>query len=63
MKKVYTKLGNKEKVATDDILDEIIAFQLKKMEKHDKQSVLTEASEKAMENFIELLKLRYSMHK
>lgn len=60
MNELINKLYKNEEVTTNEILDKIIAFQLKKMEEHMQQSLLSEASEKAMENMIELINIRYS---
>ena len=60
MKEVINKLYNNEDITTNEILDNVIAFQLKKMEKDNKQRLLSEASEHAMENMIELINIRYS---
>lgn len=59
MEKIYEKLINNENPKTNEILDACIAFQLKKMVKHHKQKLLSEASEQAMENLIKLLEMRY----
>jgi len=56
--KIIEKLENNEKVKNEEILDELITFQLKKMEKYDDQYLLNDASEEAMKNMIELLKMR-----
>lgn len=45
MKEMINKLYNNEDMSTNEILDKLIAFQLKKMEKHSKQRLLSEASE------------------
>ena len=60
MKETINKLYNNEKIETNEILDKIIAFQLNKMEKHNARYFLSEASEQAMENLIELLNIRYN---
>lgn len=52
--------GNK--IGTSEILDHVIAIQLDKIEhtyKHNTKKI-TETSEKAMENMIKLLEIRYS---
>lgn len=59
MKEMINKLYNNEDITTNDILDKLIAFQLKKMEEDRKQRLLSEASEQAMENMIELINMRY----
>lgn len=56
--RIIQKLENNEKVKNKEILDELITFQLKKMEKYDEEYLLNEASEEAMKNMIELLKMR-----
>ena len=51
--------GNK--IGTSEILDHVIAIQLDKIEhtyKHNTKKI-TETSEKAMENMIKLLEIRY----
>lgn len=60
MIEVINKLYNNEDITTNEILDKLIAFQLKKMEEDSKQRLLSEASEHAMENMIELIHIRYS---
>ena len=60
MEEVINKLYNNEDIITNEILDKLIAFQLKKMEEDNKQRLLSEASEQAMENMIELINMRYS---
>lgn len=60
MKELINKLYNNQQVETNEILDKLIAFQLKKMEKHANQRLLSEASEQAMENMIELINIRYT---
>ena len=60
MDKLIQKLYNNEEVNTNEILDKLIAFQLGKMEKHNKRYFLSEASEQAMENMIDLLKIRFN---
>jgi len=60
MKEMINKLYNNEDMSTNEILDKLIAFQLKKMEKHSKQRLLSEASEQAMENMIKLINIRYN---
>lgn len=59
MKELINRLYNTEDISTNEILDKLIAFQLKKMEEHRQQSLLSEASEQAMENMIELINIRY----
>ena len=60
MEETYKKLLNNDQfLGTNEILDNIIAFQIKKMYKHDKQRILSKSSEKAMENLIKLLEIRY----
>ncbi len=60
MEETYKKLLNNDQfLGTNEILDNIIAFQIKKMYKHDEQRILSESSEKAMENLIKLLEIRY----
>ena len=60
MEETYKKLLNNDQfLGANEILDNIIAFQIKKMYKHDKQRILSESSEKAMENLIKLLEIRY----
>ena len=52
--------GNK--IGTSEILDHVIAIQLEKIEHtftHNTKKI-TETSEKAMENMIKLLEIRYS---
>ena len=49
-------------IGTSEILDHVIAIQLDKIEhtyKHNTKKI-TETSEKAMENMIKLLEIRYS---
>ena len=60
MNGLIKKLYNNEDIRTNDILDKLIAFQLKKMEEHRQQRLLSEASEQAMENMIELINIRYN---
>ena len=60
MEELINKLYNNENISSNEILDELIAFQLKKMEKDSKQRLLSEASEQAMENMIELINIRYN---
>ena len=55
---VIQNLENNEKVKNEEILDDLITFQLKKIEKYDEEYLLNEASEEAMKNMIELLKMR-----
>ena len=52
--------GNK--IGTSEILDHVIAIQLDKIEHTYKNNTrkITETSEKAMENMIKLLEMRYS---
>ena len=52
--------GNK--IGTSEILDHVIAIQLDKIEHHyiNNTTKITETSEKAMENMIKLLEIRYS---
>lgn len=52
--------GNK--MGTSEILDHVIAIQLDKIERTYRNSTkkITETSEKAMENMIKLLEMRYS---
>ena len=47
---------------TSEILDHVIAIQLDKIERTYRNSTkkITETSEKAMENMIKLLEIRYS---
>ncbi|WP_292601368.1 hypothetical protein [Methanobrevibacter sp. UBA212] len=59
MKELINRLYNTEDISTNEILDKLIAFQLKKMEDHRQQRLLSEASEQAMENMIELINMRY----
>ena len=42
---IFKKIENKEKIDCDELLDEIIAFQLKKMEKYENKGRLSENSE------------------
>ena len=63
MEKIYEKLINNENPKTNEILDACIAFQIRKMNNFDKERLLSEASEQAMENLITLLKMRYSHKK
>ena len=58
-KKGINYIGKEEKIDCDELLDEIIAFQLKKMEKYENKGHLSEQSELAMQNMITLLKMRY----
>ena len=60
MEELINKLYNNENISSNEILDKLIAFQLKKMEKNSKQRLLSEASEQAMENMIELINIRYN---
>lgn len=60
MEELINKLYNNENISSNEILDKLIAFQLKKMEKDSKQRLLSEASEQAMENMIELINIRYN---
>ena len=60
MKELINRLYNTEDISTNEILDKLIAFQLKKMEDHRQQRLLSEASEQAMENMIELINIRYN---
>lgn len=60
MNELMNKLYKNEEVTTNEILDKLIAFQLKKMEEYSRQRLLSEASEQAMENMIELINMRYS---
>lgn len=60
MEKIYEKLINNENPQTNEILDAVIAFQIKKMENFDKERLLSEASEQAMKNLITLLEMRYN---
>lgn len=60
MEELINKLYNNENISSNEILDNLIAFQLKKMEKDSKQRLLSEASEQAMENMIELINIRYN---
>lgn len=50
------------KMETSEILDHVIAIQLDKIERTYRNSTkkITETSEKAMENMIKLLEMRYS---
>ena len=52
--------GNK--IGTSEILDHVIAIQLDKIERTYKNNArkISESSEKAMENMIRLLEIRYS---
>lgn len=60
MENIYEKLVKNENPKTNEILDACIAFQIKKMVKHNKQRLLSESSEQAMENLIKLLEMRYT---
>ena len=60
MKELINKLYNNEDISSNEILDKLIAFQLKKMRDDSKQRLLSEASEQAMENMIELINIRYN---
>lgn len=52
--------GNK--IGTSEILDHVIAIQLDKIEHHyiNNTTKITETSEKAIENMIKLLEMRYN---
>lgn len=56
---IIKKIENKEEFDCDELLDEVIAFQLKKMQKYENKGHLSEDSELAMQNMITLLKMRY----
>lgn len=60
MEELINKLYNNEDISSNEILDKLIAFQLKKMRDDSKQRLLSEASEQAMENMIELINIRYN---
>lgn len=60
MEKLVNKLYNNEDISTNEILDKLIAFQLKKMEEDRKERLLSEASEQAMKNMIELINMRHN---
>ena len=59
MKELINKLCNNEQVEINEILDKLIAFQLKKMVEDSSQRLLSEESEQAMKNMMELINIRY----
>lgn len=55
---------SKDPLSSLEMIDYVISIQLEKIEKYNKDSInkkITENSESAMENMIELLKLRSSV--
>lgn len=65
MAKIHDELIANKKVSNNKLLDYIIALQLGKIERYDNGStrILDSNSEIAMQNLIELLKLRQNNNK
>lgn len=65
MAKIHDELIANRKVSNNKLLDYIIALQLGKIERYDNGStrILDSNSEIAMQNLIELLKLRQNNNK
>ena len=62
-KSLVTKISESgNEMGTSEILDHVIAIQLDKIERTYKNNArkISESSEKAMENMIRLLEIRYS---